>query len=439
MRKHERSELCQRSDASEASANPKLTRRGLLKGALALGGAAAGARLAGPAWIAEALAAPEPSHFVHIFFNGGLNALFSGNADKFVAGGRFGVTSTNIKTVGSGVVTDAGTFGTFPAFALQHWGAVGMRHGNALHTTPQNLRSGGERAILKDGNDCYLNKLAHAMGGDSAFKAVYFGDRAPAYQEQPAYMGVPLQRVSDLADAIKALGADAPDPDAPNRALAASALETSEAISKRQIDTNPTRLTPLTDAYRSAVAALKKPPPKPVTFAEIKTAYGLGNATAVKSFASMLAGAEIMIRGAGSNVINITDFGLASWDFHQTGTGGSLNGLYSRNKFLGTGGFGDNRVAPIKTFLERMLNLPDRNVVVCISGELVRLPTGDHGDGTLAAMFGKYVKQGVSYGVNNEARFNPATPGVKGFWAAAAAALKVPGQPFGANPHPIVL
>ena len=225
----------------------KLSRRGLIKGAMAAGGLAAGTRILGP--IGNALAAPETSHFVHIFFNGGFNALFAGNADKFVAGNVFGVTSTNIKTIGNGVVTDAASFGTLPQFALDHWAAIGMRHGNALHTTPQNLRSGGERAILKDGNDCYLNKLAHAMGGDSPLKAVYFGDRAPAYQEQPAYMGVPLQRVSDLGDAIKALGADTPDPDAPNRDLAAASLETSQAISKRQIETNPGNLTPLTSAY----------------------------------------------------------------------------------------------------------------------------------------------------------------------------------------------
>lgn len=411
----------------------KLSRRGLLKGAMAAGGLAAGTRILGP--IGNALAAPETSHFVHIFFNGGFNALFAGNADKFVAGNVFGVTSTNIKTIGSGVVTDAGTFGTLPQFALDHWSAIGMRHGNALHTTPQNLRSGGERAILKDGNDCYLNKLAHAMGGDSPLKAVYFGDRAPAYQEQPAYQGVPLQRVSDLGDAIKALGADTPDPDAPARDLAASSLETSQSISKRQIDSNPGNLTPLTSAYESAVGALRKPPPKPVTFAEISQAYGLNNATSVRSFNSMLAGAEIMIRAAGTNVVNITDFGLASWDFHQTGTGGSLNGFYSRRKFNGEGGFTGNRINPIKTFLTRMLNVPGKNVVVAISGELARLPNGDHGDGTVAAVFSKYTKQGISFGVNNTSRFAAGTPGVKQFWAAIAAACKVPGQPFGANPH----
>ncbi len=416
---------------------PKLSRRGILRGALAAGGAALGSRIVGP-FVPEALAAGEPSHFVHIFFNGGLNALFSGCANQFTAAGTFGVTSTNIKNVGNGVYTDASTYGTFPQFALDHFAGVGIRHFNALHTTPQNLGSGGEHAILTDGNNTFLTELAYAMGGDSAFKAVYFGDRPPAYRDYPAYNGVPLQHVSDLGDAIKTLGAGAPDPNAPDRALSAAALQASQAMSKRPLAANPTRLTDLTDSYGAAVSALKQPPPKPVTFAEIDAAYGLGNKTAVTSYASMLAGAEIMIRAAGTNVVNVTDFGLASWDFHQIGTGGSLNGFYSREKLLGQGGFGDNRITPIKTFLTRMLNLPDRNVVVCISGELVRLPSGDHGDGTFAAVFGKYVKQGLSFPVDSQSRFAAGTPGVKEFWAAMAAALKVPGAPFGASPHPIV-
>lgn len=414
-----------------------LSRRGLLKGALAAAGAAAGARALGPL-VGEAHAAAEPSHFVHIFFNGGLNALFAGCADKFLTGNVFGVTSTNIKNVGNGVFTDAATFGTLPQFALDHWAAIGMKHNNALHTTPQNLRSGGERAILTNGSTCYLNELAFHMGGDSAFKAVYFGDRAPAYQNQPAFQGVPLQRVSDLKNALSAAGGDAPDPDAPERGAAAETLEAASEMSDRQIKTNPGRLSSLTDAYTSAVASLRKPLPPPVTFAEINTAYGLNGASAVNSWASMLAGAEIMIRAAGTNVVNICDFGLASWDFHQLSGGRSQNGTFSRNKFLGQGGFGANRIAPIRTFLTRMLNAPDRNVVVCISGELVRLPNGDHGDGTVAMLFGKHVKRGLSFPVNTQSRFAANTPGPKAFWAAVAAALKVPGQPFGANPHPLI-
>jgi len=412
-----------------------ISRRGLLKGMLATAGAAAGARALGPLVGTANAAVGETSHLVHIFFNGGLNALFAGCADRFLTGNVFGVTSTNILDVGNGVFTDKGTFGSLPQFALDHWGAIGMRHGSALHTTPQNLRSGGERAILTDANGCYLNQLAYHMGGESAFKAVYFGDRAPAYQAQPRFKDVPLERVSDLKNALSAAGGEAPSADDPDRAAGAAVLETSAAMSQRQIGTNPGRLSSLTDAYTSAVTSLKKPLPPPVTFAEIDRAYGLGGRSGVAGFPSALAGAEIMIRAAGTNVINICDTGLASWDFHQTSGGASQNGLFSRNKFLGAGGFTGNRIAPIRTFIQRMLNMPDRNVVVAISGELVRLPNGDHGDGTVAMLFGKYVKKGMSFGVDNRARFAPTTPTPKGFWAAAAAALKVPGDPFGANPH----
>ncbi|MBX3226151.1 MAG: hypothetical protein KIT84_28740 [Labilithrix sp.] len=419
------------------------SRRNLLKSALAAAGAAAGSRIGGPL-VKSAWAAPaEPAHFVHIFFNGGLNALFAGNADKFI-GKAFGVTAPGTTGVGAaveignGVFTDAGTFGGVSAFAKQHWGAIGMKHGQALHTTPQNRRSGGERAILINGAHSYLNELAAHMGGDSAFKAVYFGDRAPAYVDQPvSFNNVPLQRVSDLKDALAAAnGSDGAD--SPTRPEGANTLETSQTLSKRQLEVNPSKLATLDDAYKSQVESLRKPLPPPVTFDEIDKAYNLGGKSDVTSvYAAMLAGAEIMIRAAGSNVVHVGDYGLASWDFHQVGTGGSLNGTFSRNKLKGNvGGFGSSRINPIKIFLQRMLEMPDRNVVVAISGELVRLPSGDHGDGTVAMLFGKHVKTGVSYGVTSEgARFAPGTPTPKGFWAAVAAALKVPGAPFGENPH----
>jgi hypothetical protein len=413
-------------------------RRALLKGVLAAGGAAIGSRITGP--VPLAIAAPEPAHFVHIFFNGGLNALFAGNADKFTGSNLFGVTDSNVKAIGNGVVTDASTFGTFPQVALDHWAAIGMRHGSALHTTPQNLNGGGERAILKDGNDCALNKLAAAMGGDSAFKAVYFGDRPPAYREQPAFEGVSLQRITSLGDAMRTLGVEGGA--APSGANArdgfASALESSSALSKPQMARNESRLAGARDAYGSAVASLRMVRTQKLTASEIDRAYGLNGSTKIDSFAAMLAGAEVMVRAGGSNVVNVTDFGLASWDFHQVSGGKSQNGFYSRRKFLGEGAFKGNRIAALRTFLERILTLEGRNVVVAISGELVRLPNGDHGDGTVAAVFGKTMKQGVSFGVDERSRFAADTPTPKGFWAAIAAACGVPGQPFGPNPHRLV-
>ena len=413
-----------------------LTRRGLFKAALGLGGAALGARLGGRGWFPEAQAAGETSHLVFIYLPGGFNAALAGCANQFVTGGKFGVTSTNIQAVGNGLFTDKATFGTLPAFAQQHWFGVGTKHGVTSHTTPDNSNGGGERALTHRGNSSYITQLAAAMGGTSALKAVHLGDY-PAYRTQAASGGVSLQRISDLASAIKALGAGAADPNAPDRTIAGAGLQTAQNTSQPQIAANPTSLQSVDDAYKAGIATLMKPPPAPVLFPEISTAYALGGATAVSGFASQLAGAEVMIRAADSNVISLFDNGFVGWDFHQVANGVSQNMLFSRNRLLGVGSF-DDRVTPLKTFMNRMLNLPDRNVVVAITGDFVRQPSGDHGDGVVTAVFGKYVKQGLSKGVDGNARFATGTPGVDPMWAAIAAALKCPGSPFGANPHPIV-
>jgi hypothetical protein len=415
--------------------NPMLSRRGLLKGIAALGGAALGTRLGGSGFEAEAMAA-EPSHLVFIYLPGGFNAALAGCADKFVTGNKFGLTATNIQAVGGGLFTDKATFGTLPAFAQQHWFGVGTKHGVTSHTTPDNSNGGGERVLTRRGAGSYLTMLADVMGGDSALKAVTLGDY-PAYRTQPATNGVSLQRVTDLSSAIKALGAGAADPNAPDRAVAAAGLGAAQTVSRTQIQRNPRSLLSIDEAYKAGIATLNKPPPPPVTFPQIAQAYGLGTSTAVTGFASQLAGAEVMIRAAGSNVVSVFDNGFVGWDFHQVAGGVSQNMIFSRNRLLGAGSFED-RMTPLRTFMNRMLNLPDRNVVVAITGDFVRLPDGDHGDGVVTAVFGKYVKQGLSRGVDGNARFATGTPNVEAMWAAIAAALKVPGTPFGPNPHPIV-
>ncbi len=414
-----------------------LSRRGLLKGALAMGAAAAGSRIVGP-WIGEAEAATEQAHFVHIFFHGGLNALFSGCAQQLR--GKFSVTDTNMVAVGNGVHTDKDTWGTFPKFALDHWAGIGFRHGDANHTVPENRNGGGEMAVVRNGTNCYLNQLAAAMGGDSAFKAVLLGRRSQdygVYQRWPAVNGVNLQRVANLRDALNAVGADTPNPNAPDRIRLASTLEAAQDISARQLETNPGRLSTLSASYDAAATSLRKPLPPPVSFDEVDKAYALGGRSAIvpggaTSFAAQLACAEIMIRAAGSNVVHVSDF-EPMWDFDA-----NVNGPRSRDRFRGAGTY--SRIAPIRTFLERMLNFPGKNVVVAISGEFVRETTGHgHGGGVVAAVFGKYVKQGLSFPVNAQARFSATTPGTMSFWAAIAAALRVPGQPFGANPHALIL
>ncbi len=413
------------------------TRRGFLKGVAGGVGGLLGARLGGEL-VPNANAAGEPSHLVFIYLPGGFNAALGGAAQAFVTGNKFGLTATNVLNVGNGVSTDRATFGTLPAFAQQHWFALGCRHGVSSHTTPDNSNGGGERVLTRRGTSSYLTQLAAAMGGDSPLKAVHLGEY-PAYRTQPASGGVSLQRVTDLGSAIRTLGAGAADPNAPDRELAGAGLASSQSISQNHINANPKSLLSVNEAYQAGVAALVKPPPPPVTFPQIATAYGLGaTATTVQSFASQLAGAEVMIRAASSNVISVFDQGFVGWDFHQVSGGVSQNMLFSRNRLLGAGAF-DDRMAPLRAFMTRMLNLPDRNVVVAITGDFVRAPNGDHGEGVVTAVFGKYVKQAASFMCDGNARFNPATtPGVDAHWAAIAAALKCPGNPFGANPHAIL-
>lgn len=414
-----------------------ISRRDVLKGALAVGGAAAGSRIAGP-WIPEAEAALESSHFVHIFFHGGLNGLFAGCAQQLM--GKFAVTDTNIMPVGNGVFTDKGTFGTFPKFALDHWAGIGLRHGDANHTVPENRTGGGEMAIIRNGNNNYLTQLAAAMGGDSAFKAVLLGRRSADYGVHapwPAVSGTSLQRVANLRDALSAVGAETPNLQAPDRVRLASTLEASEDISARQIETNPGRLASLTASYQSAVTSLRKPLPPPVAFAEVDSAYGLGGRSAIvpggaTSFAAQLAGAEIMIRAAGTNVIHLSDF-EPMWDVDA-----DVDGPVTRDRLIGRNK-AYSCIAPIRTFLERMLNFPGKNVVVAISGEFVRELKGHgHGAGVVAAVFGKNIKQGLSFPINGLAQFAAGTPGSMGFWAGIAAACRVPGTPFGTNPHSLL-
>lgn len=401
-----------------------ISRRGLLKGAAAAAGALAGTRLAGRGFEgdARAQAAGETSHLVHIVLPGGINAIFTGCAQEL--NGKFGV---NPVAIGNGVTTDRGILDTLPDFAKQHWAAIGLRHGNTSH-----LVNGAERSILFDGQNSYLNQLAVAMGGDSAIKSVHFGDRMP-YGPQPGFQGTSLQRITDLGAAIKALGAGGADPNAPNRELAGVSLDSAANMSKPHVAAHPGALTSMTDSYTAGVAALQKPPPPPVTFDDIKTAYSIPG-TAVNSFAAQMAGAEVMIRAAGTNVINMNDRGFVLWDFHQLDGGSrSRNGEFSRSKFPRGGA--TSVLGSLKTFLNRMLNVPGRNVVVVLSGDFVRTPSGDHGDGTVTAVWGKYIKQGKSFPCDANARFSPQTPNVKAFWSAMADALKVQKNPFGNNPH----
>src|SRR5688500_19906370 len=107
------------------------SRRSLLKGAAAVGGAAA---FAGPSGLIPSAfgQTAQKSAVLMVFLRGGYNALFS-NADSFAGAGTFGVTGTNTRALGSGLVVDNATYGTLPAAALTRMAAIGVNHGISSH------------------------------------------------------------------------------------------------------------------------------------------------------------------------------------------------------------------------------------------------------------------------------------------------------------------
>ena len=135
----------------------KVSRRSWLKGLAAIAGSAVGTRVAGGSWFPEAGAAPSgKAAVVSIFFEGGFNALFS-SADSFAGSGAFGVTSSNAKSVGGGLVVDASTIGALGDWALGHMAAIGNRHSSTDHLSAQ-------RNNFSDGARSYALQLAAAIG-----------------------------------------------------------------------------------------------------------------------------------------------------------------------------------------------------------------------------------------------------------------------------------
>ena len=95
----------------------------------------------------------------------------------------------------------------------------------------------------------------------------------------------------------------------------------------------------------------------------------------------------------------------------------------------------------LSIFLQRMLALRGRNVVVLLTGEFSRtLPGADHAKGGTATVIGKYVRAGsAGRQLPDGSPPEDAAP-PEALWAYLAAALRVQdASPFGANPHPQLL
>jgi hypothetical protein len=91
----------------------------------------------------------------------------------------------------------------------------------------------------------------------------------------------------------------------------------------------------------------------------------------------------------------------------------------------------------LATFLERVMALPDRNVVTMLVGEWSRTnPKSDHEPGGTATIIGKYVKTGTAGPQNADGSPPPNAPAPEALWAYVAAALGLVKTPFGRNPNP---
>src|SRR5262245_20747742 len=260
-----------------------LSRRSFLKTAAWAAGAAIGTRLPGRSLIGEARADAEKPALLCVFLRGGYNAMF-GSARGLV--GNFGVTASNVQDLGNGLVVDGATLGTLPTLAKQRMATIGVVHGLTSHDDIQMQK------WWSVDDKSYAIKLAAALGGDAPIKAAIVGDkRVPG--PRPSESGVTMQTVLDMEATLAALGATQGDVRTPDRATTSAVLERSMGMSKGQSTANKASLSSLDEAYPTA-SAVRKRKAMQLSFADLSTAYGLNGSTAVGSFASQIAAAELM-------------------------------------------------------------------------------------------------------------------------------------------------
>lgn len=391
----------------------RLSRRTLIQGAAATAAGLAYTNLHQGSVLPTAFGqvAPEKPALLVIFLSGGYNALFS-SADSFISDGTFGVTGSNVKDLGNGLIVDAATYGTMPAAAQSKMATVGIRHGITSH-------DGAQDADWGDGNRSYALQLAYLMGGDASIKCAVLGNRMPP-GPTAAENGVSFQTITDMKTTIAALGGAA-DASMPKREFAAKGLESAEAMSQNRLNESPKTLRHMQDSFSASIATLQKPV-QALDYNEIATAYGItATTTAVNNFRTQMVAAELMVR-AGCNVMCAVDGG---WDTH-----GDRNGATVRAQM-------NTRILPpLNVFLQRTLAMTGRNVAVAIYGDFARsLPGSDHANALNATVIGKYVKTGTTGRVNANVGLPQGSPSVEQFWAYLASIMKVSGTPFGPNPH----
>jgi hypothetical protein len=167
----------------------------------------------------------------------------------------------------------------------------------------------------------------------------------------------------------------------------------------------------------------------PGTAAEVRAAYGVAaTGNTIGDAATSLCAAELLIRGGSSVVFTQPMFAGRpdrQLDTHHDATGAEARRLFATIQ------------APLHRFVDRMLALPNKNVVIAIFGEFSRtVGAADHEPGGTATVIGKYVKTGTAAPqLDNGAPPHDAPPPAA-LWSYLASTLKLEDHPFGANPHP---
>ena len=396
------------------------SRRGFLKAVGVGAGAVIGTRFGGMGLEGIAHAAtPEPTSLVVVYLNGGINAIFTG-ADAFT-NTAFGVTANNVTNLGGGVIIDNTLANAIPAAIRTKVASVGIRHGITDHGNAQ-------RSLFMSGNGSAPLMLADAIGGNGAIKAAIMGGNSLPDGVQPAALnGVSLQPINDMRATIEAIAGAQNAPNIADRAGMAKGLTAAQAMSKTALGKSPVSLASYDPGVKAAIDTVSKPV-QPFSAAEFNTAYGLNNATAVNSFRSRMAAAELMVR-QGAGFVIAQDGG---WDTHGDSDGTNVRNMVSQ------------RIAPpLQTFLTRMLTgtaATERNVMVAIFGDFHRsLPGSDHQANVAALLIGKGVKNATTGKTDNRVAQPAGTPSIAGFWQLMQTAAKTSTKPFtGDNPHAVL-
>src|SRR5712691_2966118 len=102
----------------------RIARRTILKGGVVVAGTLALGNFRG----FEAHPSEERATLVVFWLNGGPAGLFN-SADSFLRSGAFGVTESNVRDLGNGLLVDAGSLGALPSAATAHMASINFRHG----------------------------------------------------------------------------------------------------------------------------------------------------------------------------------------------------------------------------------------------------------------------------------------------------------------------